>query len=162
MHQVAVHIPMILLLLAPFLVLLSMGMPAPRRRPLLASALALMVLGTSAAILALRTGEAAVEGVASSPAMRAAMAEHQALAETTTGMFALLTLGFAALLMAPRLFGHELESRISTVLLAIYLILYSTGAIFLIHTSLDGEHLTRTLNLNAAPNYQMSAKETER
>jgi uncharacterized membrane protein len=162
MHQVVVHVPTILLLTAPVLVVLSLGMPAARRRPWLSSALTLMVLGTAAAILAVATGNAAGEVIEPSPAVRSGLVEHQALAETTTVVFALLTLGLAALLIAPRLFGHELESRLTTVLLTIYLILYSTGAIFLVHTALEGRRLARTLNLSPAPNYQTTIKEAVR
>ncbi len=160
LHEAIVHVPIVLLLTAPLFVVAGILLPASKRRLFLGSALALMALGTAAAIMALTTGEAAVGIVGSTPSMKAVLAEHRALAETTTGLFTLLTIGFSAYLFAPRFIGYELESRLHTVLLTIYLLLYTTGAIFLVHTALEGGQLARALETKSAPDYQMSVKET--
>ena len=160
-HALIVHFPIILLLVAPFFVIVGIGLSAAKRRLFLGSALTLMVLGTAMTFVAVATGEAAMEVVGSTPAIKVALEEHRALAETTTELFSVLTLGFAALLFAPRLLGRELESRINTALFAIYLIFYATGALFLVHTALQGGQLVRELEAKAAT-YQLSGKESAR
>jgi len=121
-----------------------------------------MVLGTAMTFVAVATGEAAMKVVGSTPAIVVALEEHRALAETTRELFSVLTLGFAALLFAPRLLGRELESRINTALLAIYLLFYATGALFLVHTALQGGQLVRELEAKTAATYQLSGKESVR
>ena len=158
-HQVIVHIPIILLLVAPILVIVSIGFPSAKRQLFLGSALTLMVLGTAMSFLAVTTGEAAMRVAASAPDLKVSMEEHRALAETTTALFSMLTLGFVALVFAPKLLGRELEGRISTVLLAVYLLLYATGALFLIHTALQGGHLAHGLDVKSVATIQLPGKE---
>ena len=74
----------------------------------------------------------------------------------------MLTLGFAALLFVPRLLGRELESRVNTALFAVFLVFYATGALFLVHTALQGGHLVRELEAKTAATYQLSGKESAR
>lgn len=162
LHQLIVHIPIILLLAAPFFVIVSIGLPAAARRLFLGFALALIVLGTAMTFVAVTTGEAAIKVVGSIPTLHAALEEHRALAEATTALFSVLTLGFAALFFAPRLLGRELESRINTVLLAVYLVFYATGALFLVHTALQGGYLARQLATKTTAVYQPSGKESAR
>jgi uncharacterized membrane protein len=118
-----------------------------------------MVLGTAMAFLAVTTGEAAMRVVGSSPDLKVSMEEHRALAETTTALFSMLTLGFMALVFAPRLLGHALEARIDTVLLTVYLLLYATGALLLIHTALQGGHLAHGLGVKSVATIQLSGKD---
>ncbi len=162
LHQLIVHIPIILLLVAPFLVFVSLGFSAAKRRPFLVSALTLMVLGTAMTFVAVMTGEAAMKVISSTPAIKAALAEHRALAETTQELFIVLTLGFAALLFATRLLGGELEPRVNTVLWVVYLLLYATGAILLVHTARQGGQLAHRLDAQSAATYQLSGKEGAR
>jgi uncharacterized membrane protein len=97
--------------------------------------------------------------VDSAPALKVVLAEHQSLAETTLELFIMLTLGLALLMFAPRLLGRALESRINTALLAIFLLLYTTGALLLVHTALQGKHLARELDVKAAT-YQLFGRES--
>src|SRR5271157_965543 len=150
LHAIIVHVPIILLLVAPLIVIVGIGLSGSTRQFFLGSALILMVLGTGMTFVAITTGKAAMKVVGSTPAIKVELEEHRALAETTTELFAVLTLGFAALLFIPRLVEHELESRMNTALLAIYLIFYATGAIFLVHTALQGGHLVRELAAKTA------------
>lgn len=136
LHPIIAHIPNILLLAAPFLVVVSIGFPAEKRRPFLSSALTLMVLGTAMTFVAVTTEGRSMKVAGSPPAFKAALEEHRSLTETTRELFLMLTLGFAGLLFAPRLLGRELESRINTVLLAIYLMFYASGALFLVRAAL--------------------------
>jgi uncharacterized membrane protein len=161
LHTLIVHIPIILLLVAPFFVIVSIGLPAAKRRPFLWSALTLMALGTAMTFVAVTTGETAMKLVGSAPALKVALEEHQSLAETTLGLFIMLTLGLAVLMFAPRLLGRELESRLNTALLAIFLLVYATGALFLVHTALQGGQLAREHDAEAAT-YQLSGEESAR
>ena len=162
LHPLIAHILIILLLTAPILVIVGMGFSPGKRRLLLGSALAIMVLGTAATFVAFATGEAAMKAVDATPALRAALELHRTLAETTRELFSLLTLAFAALLFAPRLLKRELEARINTTLLAIYLVFYATGTLFLAHTALDGGQLVRALEPKTAITFQFSGKECVR
>ncbi|SPE31932.1 membrane hypothetical protein [Acidobacteriia bacterium SbA2] len=161
LHALIVHIPIILLLVAPFFVIVSIELTAAKRRPFLWSALTLMALGTAMTFVAVATGETAMKLGGYAPALKDALEEHQSLAETTRELFIMLTLAFAGLLFAPRLVGRELESRMNTALLAIFLLLYASGALFLIHTALKGEELVRELDAKAVT-YQLSGKESAR
>jgi uncharacterized membrane protein len=161
-HVLIVHFPIILLLVAPFFVIVGIGPPTAKKRLFLGSALTLMVLGTAMAFVAFATGEAAMSVVGSTPAVKVALEDHRALAETTAELFSVLTLGFAALLFIPKLLERELESRVNTALLAIYLIFYATGALFLIHTALQGGRLAHELEAKTTATYQLSGKEVMR
>lgn len=164
-HQLVVHIPIILLLIAPFFVIAGMGLPAVKGGQFFRLALTLMVVGTAMTFVAAATGKAAMKVLASMPvfpALAVALEKHRALAETTTEVFSVLTLGFAALLYAPRRLGRELDSRINKALLAVYLVFYATGALFLVHTALQGGHVVRKLAANPTAIYQLSGKETPR
>ena len=162
LHVLIVHFPIILLLVAPFFVIVGIGLPTTKKGLFLGSALTLMVLGTAMTFVALATGEAAIKVVGSTPALKLALEEHRALAETTTELFSVLTLGFAALLFIPRLVEHKLESRMNTALLAIYLMFYATGALFLVHTALQGGHLVHELGAKTTAAYQLSGEESAR
>ena len=162
LHALIVHFPIILLLTAPFFVIVGIGFSAAKRRLFLGSALTLMVLGTVMTFVAVATGEVAMRAVGPTPAVKVALEEHRALAETTRELFSVLTLGFAALLSVPRLLGRELESRVNTALFAVYLVLYATGALFLVNTALEGGRLARELEAKTPATYQLSGKEGAR
>ena len=162
LHALIVYFPMIPLLVAPFLVILAMGLSAAKRRLFLASALTLMVLGTAMTFVAVTTWDPMMTAVGSTPALKVALGEQRALAETTRELFSLLTLGFAGLLFVPRLLGCELESRVSTALFAAYLLFYATGALFLVNTALEGGRIVRELEAKTAATYQLSGKESAR
>jgi uncharacterized membrane protein len=159
LHAIIVHFPIVMLLIAPFFVIVSIGLPSAKRWLFLGSALMLMVVGTAMTFVAVTTGEAAMKVVGSTPAFKVALEEHRALAETTTELFSVLTLGFAALLVAPRLLGRELESRINTALLGVYLVFYASGALFLVHTALQGGHVVNELEAKTAATYRHLGKE---
>ena len=121
--------------------------------------LALMVVGTVAIFFVFATGGLASKTLASAMAVDAALREHRALAETTRELFFMLTLGFAALLFAPRVLGRELESSFNTALLAIFLVVYASGALFLVHTTFHGKQLVQKLGAKTATTCQWLGKE---
>ena len=145
LHLLVVHIPIILLLVAPLLVIVGVRFSAAKRQLLLGSALILMVLGTAMTYVAVATGKSATKVVASAPALIGLLEEHRSLAETTTELFSVLTLAFAALLFAHRLLGRELDSWVSTALFTAFLLFYGTGAALLVNTALRGGRLMHAL-----------------
>jgi hypothetical protein len=118
-------------------------------RPFLVSALILMALGTGSIFLAVETGEAAREVVESTSAVRAVLQQHQDLAEATEVLFTLLTVVFAVLLYGPRLLRQELGLRVIVALLAVFLLLYITGALFLVKTAHQGARLVHEFGVKA-------------
>lgn len=154
-----VHLTITLLLIAPFLVLGGVALPPAKGRLFLRLALPLMVLGTAMTFVDVTTGGPAMKAISSTPPFNGALEEHRVLAETTRELFVVLTLGFAALLFVPRLLGHELESRINTLLLAVYLVFYTSGALILVHTAHQGGRLVREIEAKAATTHQLSGEE---
>ena len=158
LHALIVYLPIILLLTAPFVVIVGIGFSAAKRRLFLGSALTLMVLGTAMTFLAVTTGEVAMRAVRPTPAFKVTLEEHRALAETTRELFSVLTLGFAALLFVPRLLGRDLESRPKTALFAAFLVFYATGAVLLVDTALKGGRLVHMLGAKPAVTCNLPAK----
>ena len=101
LHHFVVPFPILLLSIAPFLVIVGIGISVPKRRLFLGLALTFVVLGTEATFVAVATGEAAMNPVDPSPAFKVALQEHEALAKTTLELFSVLTLAFTALVFAP-------------------------------------------------------------
>ena len=150
LHPLIVHIPIILLLVAPLLVIVGVGYSGAMRRPFLGSAFTLMALGTAMTYVAVASGELATKTATFPPGFNTLLFEHRALAETTRDLFSMLTLAFAALLFARRLLTRELDSWVSTALFAVFLILYGTGAVLLVDTALKGSHLVHVLGTTTA------------
>jgi len=149
LHPLIIHFPIALLLIAPLFVIVGAVLPAERGRVFLASAFLLVLLGSAAIFLAAQTGEAAGEVADQGPAVKSVLAQHQSLAQTTQALFSALTLAFAALLFIPRLLHRELDPAFNAELLAAYLILYITGAIFLVNTAHQGARLVHEFGVTA-------------
>lgn len=162
LHLLIAHFPIILLLVAPFFVLLGISLSPAKKQLFLESALTLMVIGTAMTFAAVMTGKAEMKLVSSTPVSNAALEAHRALAGATLDLFIVLTLGFAALLFVPRLMGCEIESRVNTALFAVYLVLYASGALFLVNTALQGGRLVRELEAKTSAVYQLSGREITR
>ena len=150
LHPLIVHIPIILLLAAPLLIIVGVGLSGAIRRPFLGSAFSLMALGTAMTYVAVASGELATKTATFPPGFNALLFEHRALAETTRDLFSILTVVFATLLFAHKLLNRELDSWVSRALFAVFLIFYGTGAVSLIDTALKGNHIARVLGSNVA------------
>src|ERR1017187_5598568 len=70
LHHFVVPFPILLLSIAPFLVIVGIGISVPKRRLFLGLALTFVVLGTEATFVAVATGEAAMNPVDPSPAFK--------------------------------------------------------------------------------------------
>ncbi len=150
LHSLVVHFPIILLLVAPLLVIVGAVPSVARRRLFLGAALTLMVLGTAMTYVAVATGELAMKVVASAPALNGLLEEHGSLAQSTRELFTVLTLGFAALLLANRLLRREPNAWVRTSLFAAFLTFYGTGAVLLVDTALRGVRLAHMLGTKTA------------
>lgn len=159
LHALTGYILIVLLLTAPCLVVLALGVSSEKRALFLRSALVILLLGTLATFVAVNTGYIAAKAIRPTLGFKALVDEHRTLAETTRALFSVLTLGLAALLLVPRLLRRELERRISAALMATYLIVYATGALFLIHTAIQGGLVAQEFDQLPASTYELSKKE---
>ena len=150
-HPLIVHFPIAILLVAPFFVLIGILRPPESSSPFLFSALSLMSMGTIASIVAVRTGLAARSQIQPSQDLSEILQQHQNMAETTCLTFCVLTLVFAAIVVIPRLFSRQLPRVITTTLPAVFLLLYSAGAILLANTAHTGGCLVHEFGITAAP-----------
>lgn len=157
LHPLIIHLPLDLLFAAPLFVILGAVVSPPRGRAFFQSALILMVLGTASIFLAMETGKAAGGLLPSDPALKAAMDEHRDLAEATQVLFAALTLAFAGFLFVPTRYWAGLGRRVNAALLAIFLIFYATGILFLVNTADHGRILGRNTAVRSAKSQSVSA-----
>jgi uncharacterized membrane protein len=149
LHPLIVHFPIALLFVAPLFVILGIVVGPLKGRAFLVSALILMALGTASIFVALETGEGASELVRSTSAGREVLRQHQDLAETTQVLFTLLTVVLAVLLCAPRLLRRQLGLQVTVALLAVFLLLYITGVLFLVKTAHRGARLVHEFGVKA-------------
>jgi uncharacterized membrane protein len=148
LHPLVVHFPIALLLVAPIIVVLALFMRS-HRIGLGASALVLMILGTTAAFVAVSTGTAAGELAERSAAMAPTLEHHEELAETTRTIFALLTCMFAALYGAPLLRGRQWSNGLHTALTVVFLMFYAGGMLVLVNTAHLGGQLVHQFGVRA-------------
>jgi len=158
LHPIIVHFSILLLLATPLLVLVSVGVSDAKRWLLWRWALALMVLGTAMTYVALLTGEAEREVVISGLTSSGLLEEHRSLGETTTELFSVLTLVFAALVIAHKLLEQSLDSWVTTSLLVAFLVFYGTGAVSLVDTARKGASLVQMLSAPTAVTCNLTAK----
>lgn len=149
LHPLIVHFPIALLLVVPVLVVVGGVLPPSKGRPFLTSALIMMVIGAASLFVALETGDAASELLGETTQIRQVLQQHERLAETTCVLFSALTAAFAHLVVLPRILKRELSRPLSTSLLAAFLILYGTGALFLLNTAHQGWRLSHEFGIEA-------------
>lgn len=156
LHPLIVHFPIALLLVAPLFVILGTVLAPQQGRPFLMSALIMMVIGTISLFVALETGDAASELVGETPQIKQVLEQHEKFAETTCILFSALTAIFAHLVVLPKILKRELSRTLNLSLLAAFLILYGTGALFLVNTAHQGGRLVHQFNVHAqtAPSSQ--------
>ncbi len=148
LHPLVIHFPIALLLVSPLFVLLSMVLPK-HRGAFAASALAMLVLGTGGAFIAVETGEAAAELATRSDAINAAIESHATLAETTRNVFAGLTVLYVVILALPR-FVKALSTRTAMVVAqTVFLGLLVAGNLVLAGTAHRGGLLVHRHGVHA-------------
>lgn len=149
LHPVVIHFPIALLMVVPPVVLMGLLWPA-QRRGLHACALALLILGTSMAFLAVITGLAVPGPIAPSPELQATLEAHEHLAKQTAFLYALLTLAFFLTQGLPLFLKSGLAQRPLFVLRLLWLIV-SVGAILpLIRTGHLGGRMVHELGIHGS------------
>ena len=157
LHPLVVHFPVALLLIAPLFVIVG-GLLAPAKgRAFLNSALILMAIGTVALFVAVESGESASEAIAETAAVRDVLSQHEKFAEMTCLIFSILTVVFVHLLLLPKLLKRELSRSLNASLLAAFLILYGTGALFLVNTAHQGGLLVHEFGVLSGSQNQAAA-----
>jgi uncharacterized membrane protein len=157
LHPLIVHFPIALLLTAPLFVIVGAVLSPSKGRTFLMSGLILMMLGTVSVLLSVETGEAAGSVARADPVIKAAIYEHQELAEATQVLFLALTVAFAGLLFVPKWIHTDLGHRANTSLLAVFLILYTTGILILINTAHHGGLLVHEMGVRSPMTQGVSA-----
>lgn len=120
-----------------------------RGRPYLLAALALMLLGTVTAFLAVVTGQAAARVADPSTAAAVLIQQHEHFARITRDIFAILTLIFATILFLPHLLRRELSGAAQRAILVAFLPLYVAGAVVLVDTGQAGGRLVHEFGVHA-------------
>ncbi len=149
LHPLIIHFPIVLLLLTPFLVLISATLPPRRSGPYLMAAMIILLFGTASLFLAAATGEAAGELAERGGGVDKVLAAHQDLAGETRMIFLGLSAILIGILFLPRLL-HRPQTRIfSTMLPLAFLALYSVGILFLVNTAHQGGRLVHEFGIHA-------------
>lgn len=147
LHPLIVHFPIALLLVAPLFI--ALGIILRRSRPFLWAALLLMAIGTTATFFAVSTGEAAGKLAERTPQINAVLEHHENLAETTRIVFTVLTVLFAAIVVAPAAFRRLESPTFRVVLPLVFLLCYGEGVVVLVNTAHNGGRLVHELGVQA-------------
>jgi len=150
MHPLIIHFPIVLLLLAPFLILAGALRPRKRGRTILYVALAVMMAGTVGTYFAIASGQAAAQLAERNPQVEAVLEQHEQLAEATRIGFSVLTVIFAAILLIPGALKKTANRIASTALPLAFLVLYAGGALLLANTAHNGARLVHEFGVTAA------------
>lgn len=148
LHPLVVHFPIALLLVAPIFVILGLVVPQLWKGFALA-ALALMALGTLGAFVAVATGEAGAGLVERTEAISKVLEQHEDLAETARTVFVVLTIIFAAIVLAPMALRSTLKPAVNAALNAAFLLLYAFGALLLANAAHEGGRLVHEYGVQA-------------
>lgn len=149
LHPLIIHFPIVLLLVAPVLVLIGALLAPEKGRPLLYTALALMLIGTLSTFLAAATGEAAGKLAERSPQIDAVLERHEELADATRAVFSFLTVIFAAIIFAPKAFQKLSGRLVTTALPVVFLLFYGVGVLLLANTAHNGGRLVHEFGVRA-------------
>jgi uncharacterized membrane protein len=148
LHPLIVHFPIGLLLVAPLFVALAALRPA-HATCFGISALILLALGTTAAFVAVETGEAAAELATRTEAINAAIERHATLAELTRNVFAGLTALYAVLLWLPRAAKAMAKPASIVAAHALFLVLLLGGDLLLANAAHRGGLLVHKFGIQA-------------
>ena len=149
LHPLIVHFPIALLLITPLLVIVGALLTPEKGRIVLYTALGLMLIGTLGTFLAAATGEAAGKLAERTPQVDAVLERHEELADATRAVFAGLTLIFAAIVFAPKVFRKLPGRLVTTALPLIFLLFYGAGMLLLANTAHNGGRLVHEFGVKA-------------
>jgi uncharacterized membrane protein len=150
LHPLAIHFPIVLLLLSPLFVLISAALPPPKGRPYMSAALLVLLLGTASVFVASSTGKAASDlEERTAGAMKPVLESHEYLASETEVVFTGLSAILTGMLVLPRVLRRQETRLFSTLLPLTFLALYSVGVVFLVNTAHAGGRLVHEFGLHA-------------
>jgi uncharacterized membrane protein len=149
LHPLIVHFPIALLLITPLLVIVGALLTPEKGRIVLYTALGLMLMGTLGTFLAAATGEAAGKLAERTPQVNAILERHEELADATRAVFAGLTLIFAAIVLAPKVFRKLPGRPVTTALPLVFLLFYGAGMLLLANTAHNGGRLVHEFGVKA-------------
>jgi uncharacterized membrane protein len=145
LHPAVVHFPIVLLASAPALFLVGVLWPA-QRRGIHAVALAFLLLGCLGGLVALATGEAAQGFAHRTPALRAALGEHERAAQWTLGLFGGLAAAWLAQGGIVRFRRRDLGPGATRILVLLGLLVGALGVAALLRTGHLGGRLVHELH----------------
>lgn len=148
LHPLIIHFPIALLMVAPLFVLAGLVCKDCGKWIHLA-ALALMVMGTLGAFVAVSTGEAAAELALRTPAVEAALEHHEEMAETTQVVFAILTSIYALLVIVPWAMRKPLPARVLIPAHGAFVLLFGGSLVLLVNTAHQGGLLVHEYGVHA-------------
>lgn len=148
-HPLVIHFPIVLLLLSPIFILVSAILPAPKGRPYLIAALAILFMGTVSLFVAEATGGSAARIAVRSGYIDSVLDAHMRLASETTIAFSGLLAILFAIVMLPRMLRCPATRLTTTVMPASFLILYCAGILFVINTAHAGGRLVHQYGVHA-------------
>jgi uncharacterized membrane protein len=149
LYPVVVYLPAALLLIAPVFVVLGLAFKPPKATVFFDSALIIMVLGTVSIFLVLETGEAAAAPAITLPHVKRVLEQYQEIGRATGALFAVFTVAFTPLVLFSSMLRGEVSRKLSTAMFLAFLLLYSSGALFLANTSYQGGRLAHEINVSA-------------
>lgn len=145
LHPAVVHFPIALLATAPLLFLVGALWPA-QRRGIHAMALLLLLLGLGGALVALATGDAAENLAHRTPALRAALAQHEQAADWTVALFGALAAVWLLHLGLVRFRGRAFSLGLVRFLFILWLLASALGVAALLRTGHLGGHMVHDLH----------------
>lgn len=148
-HPLIVHFPIVLLLLAPLFILFSAIVRPHKGRPYMIIALAILVIGTGTLYLAAETGESAAEIAELDASSHAMLQTHQQLASETRIVFTVLAALLVMLVALGRILRVPPVRTYTTAVPLAFLVLYSTGILFMVNTSHAGGRLVHEFGIHA-------------
>lgn len=148
-HPLIVHFPIVLLLIAPLFILFSAIVRPKRGRPYLMIGLLILLIGTGALYLAAESGESAAEVAELNASSHAAVQMHERLASETRIVFTVLTALLVMLVALARVLRVPPMRTYTTAVPLAFLVLYSTGVLFLVNTAHAGGRLVHEFGIHA-------------
>ena len=147
-HPALVQFPIVLLLVAPVLLIVSLF---ARRawRTWAGASLLLMMLGAFATWLAVASGHAGGQLVVKTPELEQAIARHEAFGIMTRNMFTLLAVVYALVMLAPAMIKQQLPAAARISLHALFLVVYLGFTLLIGNTAMRGGQLVHDLGVRA-------------
>ena len=147
-HPALVQFPIVLLLVAPVLLLVSLFSKRVWHTWAGASLL-VMALGAFATWLAVASGHAGGQLVDKTPELERAIAAHEAFGLMTRNMFTLLTVVYALVMLAPAILKQQLPAAARISVHALFLVVYLGFTLLIGNTAMRGGRLVHELGVRA-------------